>query len=195
MSTAYEHTASSAASARKYAALVLNNMPLDAGGQQHVPQSGTTGQLQGDEGLFVVRYTGEAFREYECVARTKPACVRLCEMPRTISRRSGDLTESLLLVQFQCCVDPRFAEGCAGDPQFTRPCRQYLAAITRYRQRVWTCARTRASGLTYEEALSSEANLKPKVRDVFESAHDVGPLRLCPPPSHLFASQQRQKPR
>lgn len=40
------------------------------------------------------------------------------------------------------------------------PRREYLSKLARYRQRVWTCSRTGASNMTYEEALSSEANLK-----------------------------------
>jgi hypothetical protein len=42
--------------------------------------------------------------------------------------------------------------------------RDYSAAIDQYRRRTWTCARTGATGLTYEEALSSELFIEPKVR-------------------------------
>lgn len=35
--------------------------------------------------------------------------------------------------------------------------REYLRAINLYRQRVWTCKATGQGGLTYEEALTSEA--------------------------------------
>jgi hypothetical protein len=43
--------------------------------------------------------------------------------------------------------------------------RTYIAQLSKYRERVWTCQRTGTSGLTYEEAQSSEANLeRAKVR-------------------------------
>lgn len=36
-------------------------------------------------------------------------------------------------------------------------CRDYIRRLNLYRERVWSCSRTKASGLTYEEALKSEA--------------------------------------
>ena len=50
-------------------------------------------------------------------------------------------------------------------------CSEYVAALSEYRQRKWTCMRTGAAGLTYEEALASEANLKPRVRLCFDARH------------------------
>ena len=36
-------------------------------------------------------------------------------------------------------------------------CREYLRRLELYRQRIWQCGATGQSGLTYEEALTSEA--------------------------------------
>lgn len=39
-------------------------------------------------------------------------------------------------------------------------CREYLKVINSHRQRVWGCRHTGATGLSFEEALASEAKVQ-----------------------------------
>eukprot|EP00850_Spirogloea_muscicola_P005371 SM000024S07833 [mRNA] locus=s24:859927:867669:+ [translate_table: standard] len=66
-----------------------------------------------DEELFVIRYTGEAFRSYE----------------------------------------------------------EYLARVALYRERAWACKHSGRSGLTFEEALASEARSAARAKDAFPERH------------------------
>eukprot|EP00850_Spirogloea_muscicola_P025590 SM003599S13201 [mRNA] locus=s3599:226:1061:+ [translate_table: standard] len=66
-----------------------------------------------DEELFVIRYTGEAFRSYE----------------------------------------------------------EYLARVALYRERAWACKHSGRTGLTFEEALASEARSAAHAKDAFPERH------------------------
>jgi hypothetical protein len=47
------------------------SMPLDSAGREHAPSYNVLHTAIEDERLFCVRFTGEAFREYECVPPTE----------------------------------------------------------------------------------------------------------------------------
>lgn len=47
-------------------------MPLDAHGQAHVPSHALPVDISIHEELFFVRFTGQVFREYECVHPKQP---------------------------------------------------------------------------------------------------------------------------
>lgn len=58
--------------------------------------------------------------------------------------------------------------GRDGEPKLSAraTCRDYLKALAQYRSRIWKCARTGMANMTFEEALTSEANpVFPKVRE------------------------------
>lgn len=55
--------------------------------------------------------------------------------------------------------------------------RDYLRALELYRQRTWTCAVTGRSGLSYEEALTSES---------LSGGLLSQPVHSPPPPQHLL---------
>jgi len=44
--------------------------------------------------------------------------------------------------------------------------REYCRKLSRYRKRAWSCKETRKAGLTYEEALLSEARAKGAIQQV-----------------------------
>ncbi|CAI7769585.1 unnamed protein product, partial [Closterium sp. NIES-53] len=86
-------------------------MPL-LGGKLH-PLAQPPADLEDNEQLYIVRFTREAFRNYE----------------------------------------------------------DYLSAIRRYKQRIWTCTETGHSGLTYEEALNSETEAVEEKRRLKQSGY------------------------
>ena len=62
--------------------------------------------------------------------------------------------------------------------------RDYLRALELYRQRTWTCAATGRSGLSYEEALTSECL----------SGGPSQPVHRPPPPQHPPQTPPQQLP-
>ena len=151
-------------------------MPINLKGEEHDPRLVGAFIKPKDE-VFVMRCTGEVFKDYECVLIACFLC-RRCESehPRifwdTTQARSqfGNATHCPAHEQaLHASAGRHTASSCnsrhgvqlwtPGVLQFLVVlfAREYLARLDYYRQRFWTCRATGIGGLTYEQALASEA--------------------------------------
>ena len=102
--------------------------------------------------------------------------------------RSDHMVQFVHCLYWRCGLAVFVAPACVRLSRECVLCSEYIAALSQYRQRKWTCMRTGASGLTYEEALTSEANLKVKVWSPCCVPSFAVHLRRCQTqPSHGFS--------
>lgn len=123
-------------------------MPLDENGNVYQPVLDLPAGLCLQQELYLCRFTGELFSEYTYVSfHIKNSHCKFEYVTFSMCR------VSILLVW-----------AGLSEPDCAVSCRDYLKALSQYRSRIWKCARTGMANMTFEEALTSEANpIFPKV--------------------------------